>query len=430
MHGHPIVPHAKQRAFLDDGARIVGTAAGSQSGKTLAAAAKFATRLAYTYNRKRLERRGSRILVNAWVVTPTYELARIPQRYLQERWPKRWRYKTAGVYTEVEPWPGCLVKFKSAEHPDKLVSEPVDAMWVNETARIKPDAWRGNLRPRLNATQGWVIWDTTPMGENWVYSDLWIPSMPPGHPLHDPDKYSPEYSAHSWYTEDNPAVTREEIENAKRTLPPAYFDREYRASFSAFHGKVYDQLSKDRHVKPCDVNGYPQTVGGMDFGFGPGHPGVLLICGVDPVRRRVGVLEEHVHEGKTPDQWLEILCGAALRYPQLRYVHADSARPDLMAQMRARQPGVLAGRRRSVDIVPADKEVLAGIMAVAELVYTDALVIDPKCRETIRQMMSYRWAEKKSGMADVPAKADDDCPDALRYLVMGCGLQRTNSRAA
>ena len=418
-------PHPSQKAFFASEDRFVIAVCGVQSGKSLAAAHRFVRRIVE-------DTRASQSPLNYWVVAPTYQLLFQGQAYLRQFTSKLnlvWSGLSGGIFTTAKN-SRIRLSFRSAENPDRLVAEPVHGLWIDEVARMKESAWSGALLGRLIATKGWMQATTSPMGENWVIKQMFLPGRRPGEKWHDPLLEDPGWRSFFWYSEENPAIDKAFLEERRRSMPPAMYDREFRADFTAFHGKVYDQLSKDRHVKPCDVNAYPQTVGGMDFGFGPGHPGVLLICGIDPVRRRVGVLEEHVHEGKTPDQWLDILCGAALRYPQLRYVHADSARPDLMAQMRARQPGVLAGRRRSVDIVPADKEVLAGIMAVAELVYTDSLVIDPKCRETIRQMMSYRWAEKKSGMADVPVKADDDCPDALRYLVMGCGLQRTNSRAA
>lgn len=411
--------HAAQERFIADRARYTLAVAGHQGGKTLAAAKAFGERLRETYNERIRAGRRSRPIVNAWVVTPTYELATMPQRYLRGVFgpQARWRGRMRGIYLECEPWPGCIVKFRSGEHPEKLVSEPVDAMWANETARIKADAWRGNMRMRLTATHGWMLADTTPLGQNWVYEDLYLPSLPPGHPLHVPERYSPEYSSHLWHTADNPAVDPASVEEARRTLPAAYFAREFLADFSAFHGQVFPHWSAE-NIAPVRLEDYPAVELAADWGFAPGHPFVLLVVGVDLHGRRVGVAEEHVHEGMLFERQIELIARVAENHPRVRRLTGDSADPGMLAMARARRIG------RHVDVVGASKEagsVHAGTMVQADLIgEAGRYVVDPSCKVTIRQHVNARWKDKPGQQGSVTEevlRVDDDTVAAMRYLV-------------
>ena len=418
-------PHAKQQAFLEAGTRFVLAACGVQSGKSIAGSHKFLTRI-----RRDLETHKGPL--NYWVVAPIWGLLYQSQRYLRELLAAgrpKWSGLSNGIYSTCQTG-RVRVSFRTAEHPDRLVSEPVNGMLVDEVARMKRDAWSGALLGRLTATAGWAIACTSPLGQNWVYDEMYLPGRREGEVDYDADKVDSEWRSFVWYSEDNPGVDRQLLEGRKKSMPEAMYNREFRADFTAFHGKVYEDLSKARHVRPCKAHDYPVIAAAIDFGYGPGHPGALVIAGVNPQKRIVAIAEEHLHEAWTPDQWLELLVSVAIRYPALRCVYADSARPDLMALFRSRQPGLLAGRRRALDIVPAIKDVQLGIMAVAELVHLDQLLIDPSCVQTFRQMASYRWAErggKNAGpWADVPVKADDDLVDCCRYLIMGMGLARRN----
>lgn len=420
MGAADLTPHPAQRRFVEDEHRFVLAVAGAQGGKTIAAARLFAWRVE-NWTRARGH-------CNAWVVTPIYELATMPQRYLRERWPHAlWSQRMAGgIYAQCVPFRGALVKFRSAEHPDKLVSEPVDVMWLNETARMKAEAWRGNLKMRLSATGGCAVFDTTPVGQNWVYEDLFLPSLPPGDPQHDPARYSAEYSSHRWHTADNPAVSRERVEEARRTLPAAYFAREFLADFSAFHGQVYPHFG-DHCIARQTPEDWPELAVGIDWGYAPGHLGVLLVCGIDRTKRRIAVLAEVCAEGHTDDWWCGELVTLCRRFGRLRTAVYDPSAPDKADYFRA----FFDRRRKTVpldrDEAPvrglvfreADNAVRDGIMCVADLL-CGRLQIDPSCKVTIRQLRSYHWlsgTERSGGdWQERPAKVDDDACDALRYV--------------
>lgn len=428
-------PHQAQVAFLRDPHRFVLACAGHQSGKTRSAAPKFAERVRRTYNRLLRQRPTAAIVANFWVVVPSYKLALMPYRYLRDVWPDGWSNKHGEVFLLCEPYPGCRVSIRSAEIPESLVSEDVDGVWVNEAARCKAEAWRGAVLMRLTATGGWCIADTTPMGQNWVYTDLYIPGLPPGHPEHDPARYSPHYWTHQWGTialaEVKPEVA-ERVEERRRTMPAAYFAREFLADFSAFHGQVYPHFGKGC-VRRIDANDYPELLFGVDWGYAPGHLGVVLVVGVDRAKRRAGVLEEVCAEGKTDDWWERELVRLMGKHPRLRDAYADPSAPDKIQFFRQRVRGQGPNGTRALRWYEADNSVREGIMCVAELIGTGGLMVNDGCPNTVRQMTSYHWLDgtERSGgeWQEKPAKVDDDTCDALRYALMGRFTRRGVSYA-
>lgn len=420
-----IEPHKKQRDFLDSPARFVLAFAGSQSGKTIAAAAKVLMRILSDLSRpgppKRLY----------WVVDPTYELAKWPQAYLAH-YAREWRVKfrfhgwlgSAGVFGQMHIWAHghhAVIEFKSAAIPDRLVSASVQGMWVNEAARLKDDAWSGNLRSRLIATGGWAIFDSTPMGENWVYNEVYLPGLKAER---DPwgdfqlERASTEYDTFTWESEENPAVDRKLLEEAKKTMPDWAFAREWRGNPHHFAGQLFPHWSDIKNVKPIRQEEYPEIEIGLDFGFGPGHPFVIVVAGVDYERRRFGVLHEEVHEGMLFDKQVELFARTCQKWPRVEHVVGDSADPGMLALMRARRPDNV-----NVSIRPAMKAgVKEGTAAQAELIGDGNYLVHPSCKQTIRQHKSARWRPLKTAdpygpVAEEPLRKDDDTVAACRYIV-------------
>jgi hypothetical protein len=296
---------------------------------------------------------------------------------------------------------------------DKLVSEPVDLLWLNETARMKSDAWRGGLRMRLNATGGHMIADTTPMGENWVFTDLYLPSLSDGDPHFDPNIQHPDYSSHIWHTADNPAVSDNEIAAAQATLPAAYFNREYLADFSAFHGQIFETFNPVQHV-PSSVPEYSEKVIGVDWGYADDHPGAVIAVGIDKASRSAVALDSTIKAKKTDDWWQGRIADM-VRAHQASRVWCDPSRPALLEALRRS----LRKSEVYVNVKEADNAVFDGIMFLAGMFGRNQLLIRKGQDTLVRQLKNYHW-EVRSGTQETkerPAKIDDDGCDALRYAI-------------
>ncbi len=116
-----------------------------------------------------------------------------------------------------------LIFFKSADNPDSLVGEGVHLAIMDEAARMSFEAFQ-NIRTTLTATRGNMYVISTPRGRNWFY-DLWLK----GKKEHS--TYDPDYRSWNLPTSDNPYISPDAIEQARRLLPEDVFREFYLAEF-------------------------------------------------------------------------------------------------------------------------------------------------------------------------------------------------------
>lgn len=403
---------------------------GAQSGKSLAAAPKVVRRIV-------TDMASGRGRGRYWVVGPTYELLEQAQVYFLDRLVKlgirhEVSDRVGSVYRRVMLWSSsrvAIVDFKSAERPERLIAVPVDGMWINESATIKEDVWTGKLRSRLIATDGWVVLDTTPMGENWVYNDFYLRGLPEDHPdfrteavVDAAPRCSPErrYCTHFWHSADNPSVSQERVELARATLPDWAFRREWLGDPHNYSGMVYPDWDARRHVvahalMPARTS-WRFGIVGTDWGYSEGHAGVMLV--VAQAEGAWWVTREEAHYQQPVDPfWLQM--GKRIEKDcRPRTFWCDPSGGD--GDAAASKQGSLWQLREAVraDVMRAFNGVEDGIRAVATAIKTDQLRVSDRCVGLIREMPNYRWAQAQDGnYKQAPRKVDDDRVDALRYAI-------------
>jgi len=425
-------PHAKQVDLHECGTRYVVVVAGRRSGKTYGVAREFMARIYEDYARWRQQggtwRRPAKLgpetsaALEYWAVAPTYWHVSYQQQEI---------FEVLGGGAEESPlvlkydrnrstlWlkGGIKIQFRSAEHPESLVGSGLSGVWVDEAARVKKRAWTDNLRGALSDNLGWGLFSTTPMGQNWVYSDLWQRTQ---LGTREEDR-SPHWHAVHFTTADNTALPhlQKEVQQARAELPYHLFARNYLASFSAFEGKVFEAFrDNDTHVvERVPFGSFVRKVAGVDWGHN--NPGVQLEAGVtdegevyvyrEDYRRKLNVAPP---SGR-PDgpSWVRKFRGA-----QARGVDRWWADPSGAGH-------ISTCRREGLAFRQADNSVAEGIDAVAAMLEPveppgggtprPALFIHRNCRNLRRELLSYQYQD---GSED-PVKKDDHAVDALRYLI-------------
>lgn len=421
-------PFEQQRLFYSSTARFRVAVSGARGGKTIIGAAALLDaiweRALLNLNNPMLRRSP---LVHAWVVAPIWSLLGEPFRCILDQ--------LGGPQGPLVEWyseskrvlrlkGGILIEGKSAEHPDRLVSVGLDVLWIDELARVKRDAWLGQLRQRLTDKQGRFIGTTTPLGRNWAY-DIWKMGQPG-------DQKVDNYESFSWTTKDNPINDPKDIENARATLPDSYFRREYEASFDSFSGLIYDMFRRDTHVlderqlrqrmglgadQPLR-DGFRRVIGGMDFGFIA--PGCLLTLGeITPgqlaVVDEVYATEKIFYEPREDDSWCKLAEERSKRF-NIDHIRCDSAEPDKISDL----------KRSGVTARIAKKDVLWGIRKVSEALNVvrgvPGLVVLDSCTNLIREIEAYAREPERGAIDsfnDDPASGQSDhALDALRYAVV------------
>lgn len=405
-------PHAKQKAFHRSKARFKILTAGARAGKTYAAAREFIRRI--WEDRAAKEGR-----LRYWVVAPNYSLVLVAiqevatilngNNEIDDPVPN-WVVKNWNKSSRILVLNGDVtITFKSAANPLTLVSAGLDGFWIDEAARMKAEAWRGNLRMRISDRDGWAILSTTPLGKNWYYDDIYLLGC------RDHEFYSDQYENFHFKTADNTSRPNlvDEVKRAKLELPKAYYMREYEASFDTFVGQIYEELEEIHLVDevPRGIR-FVRHSAGFDFGW---NQAAYVNHGIDQFgdwwllkseqKPRISVVADDKHTMTWAKKILEDIGDK-----RGLTVYGDSADPE----------GIHSLRRSGVPIRKAEKAVIRGID------YTSALIhpvngkpryhILKSCKNAYDQLLNYQWDEHNDVIIDRPAPNQiDHLCDAIRY---------------
>jgi hypothetical protein len=237
-------PHKAQISVHNSEARFRIVCAGRRMGKSLLASRECMTR-SITPNQR------------IWIVAPTYELTKKVFREVFwgfHRNIPRWIKKSSESELKIELVNDSIIECKSADNPISLIGEGVNFLIIDEASRIQENVWQEALRPTLTDTQGDVLLISTPQGMNW-FQQMFIRGQDPSET---------QYKSWQFPSIANPYLKKEEIEEAKRTLPERVFKQEYLAEFVSDTGAVF------RNVNNC-IKGELEEP----------HPDARYLMGVD-----------------------------------------------------------------------------------------------------------------------------------------------------
>lgn len=189
--------------------------------------------------------------VHGWILAPTYGLANQVWRELQSFMPSGWVEKIDENEKSMFTVDGGIIEVKSTSTPENLVSVGLDIVLWTEAARSKPDdkmreAW-SNIFTRLQSPGrgpggkgGHILINSTPTADLGFYHELYLMALE--------DKK--HWSVHHWRTIDNPYITKEQEEQARRMLTQAQFEMEWLAQFPKEGGEMFANLDEICTLEP------------------------------------------------------------------------------------------------------------------------------------------------------------------------------------
>lgn len=242
--------HPGQAQFLDSAARFRILACGRRWGKTEACAIEA---------RDALFEGGPKYLT--WWVSPTYQQSEIGFRKFRKQFPEELVADVNRTKRRITTVFDNAIAFKSADQPDNLRGEGVDLLIIDEAAEVSQYAWENALRPTLtDSSTSRMVAISTPQGRNWF------------HRLYERGQSGdwPDYQSWNFPSTENPFISHDDVEDARRTLPDRVFRQEYGAEFVDESGGVFTDLD-DRlftadtslPIPPSDAE--PPFTTGVDF---------------------------------------------------------------------------------------------------------------------------------------------------------------------
>lgn len=148
-----------------------------------------------------------------------------------------------------------------AEKIRKIRGHRVYKVYLDEVAFFEKDLesiWRAVV-PSLATTNGKAIFATTPNGTGSQAYTFYMNN-----------RHRKDWSFHTWFSTDNPAVSQKEIDEARENLDEASFKQEYEASWQSYGELAYYNFNEQVHVKkqePFDFNS--PVIMHFDFNVNP-----------------------------------------------------------------------------------------------------------------------------------------------------------------
>jgi len=370
-----ITLYPKQHDFFICEERFTGFIGGIGSGKSFVGALKGLT----------LSKPG----MVGLVVAPTYPMLRDAtlRSYLEILGEGTGKFNRSEMILTVPG--GGEILYRSADNPDRLRGPNIDWAHIDEPSLCPAETWDiviGRLRGHGGA--GPCFLTGTPKGRNWLY------------------KRQGEINIFKASTKDNPFLSPEFVASLEKSYTGAFARQELHGEFVAFEGLVYQNFSRDTHVRTAEEISFTPTyrVLGNDEGYT--NPSVIIDAGVD-ADGRVHVYREWYRRGQLQDsvvkqneEWSTEI--------DARWNVVDSSAAGLIAAM----------RDRGMTAIPHKGRVQDGIAKVGNRLAVAGdgrprLTVDPSCVNTIAEFESYCYKKDK----DEPEKQNDHAMDDIRYIV-------------
>ena len=213
--------------------------------------------------------------------------------------------------------------------------------------------------------------------------------------------------------DDNTTLPPEYIENLKLEYTGVFYRRFILGEWVAAEGAIYPMFDMEKHVSD-KVPRMRMTWIAADIGHTNPTAFLRLGAGEDG---RIWVLDEYYHQvspgvpAKSPKQYARDMIAFAQKWPTA---------PDVVVIDPAAEGFILQLKEDSnLRIRQANNAVLKGIQLVSSAIYAGALMITPRCKHLIDELMGYSWDPKAQERGeDKPIKQNDHGCDAVRYGLM------------
>jgi len=294
------------------------------------------------------------------------------------------------------------VFFGHGDDPESLESATAKAAWLDECGqkRFRMYSWEA-IRGRLALHRGRVLMTTTPYDLGWLKSEIYDRCPRPGN------KGEPDYRLINFDSLMNPAFSREEYEDLRKSLPGWRFRMFYQGQFERPAGMIYDCFDEKfnkcpRFQIPSDWKRY------MGNDFGAVNTAAVYLA-EDPGTKILYAYREYWHGGRTAKQHTAAMLDRELGLP-LVCVGGAQSEENWRDEFKAAGLPI-----REPDI----KEVEVGINRVYGEFESHSLVIFDDLKHTLENVMSYSRELDDFGQPTekIEDKEKYHLADALRYVV-------------
>lgn len=337
---------------------------------------------------------------NVLVISPNYNLSSISFE-LQRQFIRHFDLEVERDNLKdkvIELSNGSTIRMGSLSTVDSVVGRSYQLILFDEAALGDggEQAFNVQLRPTLDRSNAKAIFISTPRGQQNWFSQFWQRGF---------DPQFPEWcSLQADYTE-NPRMSLEDVEEARRTLSKQEFEQEYMASFLVFEGQIYN-LDVNTHIKPFELESGTEFIAGCDPGYR--DPTAFLVIAYNARLDQFHVVSEYEESTQNTQEHAEEFRRLIQQWG-IESIFIDSAAAQFAADL---------AYIYDIPTIRAKKDVLPGIVYLQTLIEQNRLFVDPDCTKTIQMLQQYRWDKREGLQRERPLHDKySHIADALRYAL-------------
>lgn len=359
-----------------------------------------------------------------WYVAPSYRQAKqIAWARLKEMTRPWWGEKPLEAELTVRLKWGGVIALKGADQYDSLRGTGLDFVVLDEYASMRKECWTDVLRPALSDRRGGALFIGTPQGCDHLYEQFEFA------------KTDADWAAFRFSTMEGGNVSEEELQSAAREMDARLWRQEFEASFDAAgQSRAYGAFSREGNVAECRFRAGEPLIWSLDFNVNP-------MCSVlaQQVDETVYVIDEMVLEDAHTEKACEALIEKTEAWRRLGeialQIFGDASGHQRRTSGALTDWGVirafLAEWRGSyvpeLRVPRANGAVRDRVNAVNSRLCNRAgerrLVVDPRCKELIRDLETVRWKTDANGSVSGELEKRDPkrthVSDALGYYLVG-----------
>jgi Terminase large subunit, T4likevirus-type, N-terminal len=357
-----------------------------------------------------------------WYVAPTYKQAkRIAWNRVKHLTRPYWAGRPNETDLSITLQWGSVIALRGADQYDSLRGEGLDFVVLDEYASMHPACWTEVLRPALSDRIGGALFIGTPQGFNHFYE------------RYDRAQAEANWAAFQFTTEQGGNVSTEELAHAAQELDERCYRQEFQASFETVgQGRAYYGFERSGNVLECRYHPGMPLIWSVDFNVNP-------MCSIlaQRVQETVYVLDEIV----LPNSNTPAACEAFLHRTQPLWetepitvrVYGDAtgdnrntaaSRTDwkiIRDLLNAKKPALNALIRVGSSNPPVKDRINCVNARLCNSLRERRLLIDPRCRQLIRDFEQVAWKTDANGNPLVELNKSDPMrthtSDALGYYV-------------
>jgi len=292
---------------------------------------------------------------------------------------------------------GSTIRMGSVNQVDSCVGRSYDLIIFDEAALADgKDAFNVALRPTLDKENSKAIFISTPRGKNNWFSEFFFRGFQ--------DDFQEWASIRATYR-DNPRMSENDIQEARKSMSESEFKQEYEADFNTYEGQIWNFNHED-----CIFNGSELDISKMDVfaGLDVGYrdPTAFCVIAYDWDEEKYYLLDEYLDAEQTTEKHALEIQKLIMKW-DIDYIYIDSA---------AQQTRFDFAQNYDISTINAKKSVLDGIAQVAGIVDNDNLFVEQACKESLSALDQYQWDANPNLAREKPKhNYASHMADALRY---------------